>query len=316
MIVAALTGLFGEVLLYGRAPAELRAELSLTLLFGTASVLSLVVGAAKIEAALADKDGPRAVRRVSGILAGSFFGMAAVGAASLDLSSVSLVHARLGWSLMFAFVASVMVVFAERGRYVGAGFLALGQRAAVLALVGLALLVGARLTVAAPLQSLAAVRPAVHAVVAMEPSAKVSTVASAPEAASAPAALPSSAPEAPVGSAAPPPSAAAAPPGKPGQIEIASVTSRGLLEADARGGVQRRLDRLQACVDEPKNQQRGVISLKVGVDASGSVGYARLTGGELSGTPLANCLLLVFYKMGFAAPASNNAGFDITLRAP
>ena len=37
---------------------------------------------------------------------------------------------------------------------------------------------------------------------------------------------------------------------------------------------------------------------------------------ELVGTPLAACLLPVFYKMGFAAPPSNNAYFEITLRAP
>lgn len=56
--------------------------------------------------------------------------------------------------------------------------------------------------------------------------------------------------------------------------------------------------------------------MRVGIDASGSVGFVRTTGGDLVGTPLAACLLPAFYKMGFAAPASNSAHFEITLRAP
>ena len=76
------------------------------------------------------------------------------------------------------------------------------------------------------------------------------------------------------------------------------------------------MERLQACLADPKNQQSGLLTLKVGIDPSGSVTYTRPTGGDLSGTPLAACLLLVFYKMGFAAPASNSANFEITLRAP
>ena len=49
---------------------------------------------------------------------------------------------------------------------------------------------------------------------------------------------------------------------------------------------------------------------------SGSVSYSKATGGDLSGTPLGACLLAVFYKMGFAAPASSGATFEITLRIP
>lgn len=89
-----------------------------------------------------------------------------------------------------------------------------------------------------------------------------------------------------------------------------------MLEADARGGVMRRFDKLQACLTLPKNEQRGSLSLKLGIDANGSVTYSRATGGDLLGSPLATCLLPVFYKMGFAAPASTNAYFEITLRAP
>ena len=67
---------------------------------------------------------------------------------------------------------------------------------------------------------------------------------------------------------------------------------------------------------DPKNQQSGTLSLKVGIDPSGSVSYSKTTAGDLVGTPLAACLLPAFYNMGFAAPASNSAAFEITLRAP
>jgi hypothetical protein len=109
-------------------------------------------------------------------------------------------------------------------------------------------------------------------------------------------------------------SAKALAPTKLGDIAVDSVTVRGMLEADARGGVSRRTDRLSACLADPKNQQTGSLIIKVGIDASGSVADSRAVGGDLVGTPLAACLLPVFYKMGFAAPASGGAGFEITLR--
>jgi hypothetical protein len=304
--LATITGLLGEALLYERAAPELRAELSLPLLFGTASVLALGVGAAKMEAALADKDGSLVVRRAAGIIAGSVCGMAAVGAVSLDLSSNSLTHARLGWGFMFAFVASVLIVFAQRGRYAGAGLLALGRQALILALVGAALLAGARLTVAAPAHPTTAPAP--------EPPGPAAVVDAPPAAApDAPATAE------PVASDAVAPAAAAPLPSTGGaarQLEIGAVTTRGLLEADARGGVTRRMDRLQACLADPKNQQSGELTLKINIDASGSVANSKPTAGDLTGKPLADCLVLQFYKMGFAAPSADNAGFDITLRAP
>src|SRR5690349_9621402 len=113
VVAATSLGLLGAAIVYGRSPAELRGELSLPLLFGCTSVFALAVGAAKIEAALSEKDGPRVVRRAAGIVAGTFFGMAAIGAASFDLSSGSLAQARLGWALMFALVAATVIVFAD-----------------------------------------------------------------------------------------------------------------------------------------------------------------------------------------------------------
>jgi len=321
VVAATSLGLLGAAIVYGRSPAELRGELSLPLLFGCTSVFALAVGAAKIEAALVEKDGPRVVRRAAGIVAGTFFGMAAIGAASFDLSSGSLAQARLGWALMFALVAATVVVFADRARYAGVGLLALGKRASVLLLVGGALLVGARLTAAAtpapaPRLAVASAIPALVASEAAPPEAAPSApaaVEAAPSAAASAAPLDSAAP---VASAAPSAAAVAPTGGEAGSVQVDALTARGMLEADARGGVARRTDRLQACVADPKNAQKGTLSLRIGVDPSGSVGYSRATGGDLKGTPLGTCLLAVFYKMGFAATAASSANFDITLRVP
>lgn len=320
VVGATAIGLLGQAIVYGRSPAELRGELLLPLLFGGASVLALAVGAAKVEAALVDRDGPRVVRRCAGIVAGTFFGMAAVGAASFDLSSGSLAQARLGWALMFALVAATLGVFAQRARYAGVGLRSLGARAWVLALVSAALLVGAFLTAgAARVRVAMAATPATT--VPARPSAAEPQPAATPSTswAVAPVAAESAAPLANAVASAQASAglAPAAPPaGEPGTLQVDAITARGLLEADARGGVARRIDRLQACLADPKNNQHGVLSLKVGVDASGSVSYSKAVGGDLGGTPLGSCLLAVFYKMGFAATTANGANFHITLRVP
>lgn len=324
VMAATAIGLLGEAIVYGRSPEEVRGELLLPLLFSIACVLALAVGAAKLEAALSDKDGPRAVRRSAGIVSGTFFGMAAVGAASLDLSSSTLSQARVSWALMFALIGATIVVFAERARYAGVGLLSLGKRSLLLVLVGLGLVMGARLTAAA-VPARPVVASASRGLPAL-PGAGATVIAPTPEPpanAPAPEASPSAAPAlavavvesaAPVASGAP--SAALAPPaGEPGTVQVEALTARGMLEADARGGVARRTDRLQACLADPKNDQKGTLLLKIGIDSSGSVSYSKATGGDLAGTPVGSCLLAVFYKMGFAAPPAS-AGFEITLRVP
>jgi hypothetical protein len=321
---AAGVGSCVEGALYLRAPSALRAELSLPLLFGIASVLALTVGAAKVEGALADKDGPRVVRRAAGIVAGTFFGMAAIGAASLDLCANAIVEPRVGWALMFGPVLATLLVFAQRARYAGMGLLTLGRRAYVLVLVAGALLTGAGLSssecesrpVAGRQARPAAAPPRAGvpapSVLELPSAVGAPSVAAAPSASAAPVAPSASTSAVPAGAAS---AAAPAPSGHAGELQIEAVTSRGMLEADARGGVQRRSERLQSCLADPKNQQTGTLTLRIGIDPSGSVAYSRATGGELVGTPLAACLLPVFYKMGFAE-TKGNASFDITLRAP
>jgi hypothetical protein len=317
VVVATAIGVLGLAALYGRAPAELRSSLSLPALFGAVAVLSVGAGAAKLDAALADRDGARAVRRAAGLVGGSFLGMASVAAVSFELLLSSLLQARFGWACMLPVVVSSLIVFAQRGRLAGAGAISLGKRGLVLGLLGLALVVGLRFWVtpasAAPRPRATPVEPAAApAAEAQVPEATVPAAAPTPET-SAAAAVASAAPSAP-GSAVAALAPSAAPGSAPGQLQVETVTTRGILEADARGGVERRIARLQACLAEPTNQQSGVLSLKIGIDSAGSVSYSKATGGDLVGTPLAACLLSVFYKMGFAAPASSSAHFQITLR--
>lgn len=287
-------GVLGEVVAYFAAPSPLRSDLALPLLFATAGILAMGVGSAKIDAALTRKDGACVVRRASGIVAGGFFAMAAVGAASLDLGQSSLHHARLAWALMFSLVASVLVVFVQRTRYAGAGLLELGHRAWLLAMIVVALLVGAGLTRSS---SARAEGPAVAG-----PPLPVASVVVMP-----PPAAPAPAPSAPA-------VVASAAPVAPSQLSIEAVSARGMLEADARSGVARRMDRLTACLADPKNTQTGTLNVKASIDAAGSVADSRALGGDLASTPVGACLLRVFYNMGFASPSSGSAAFEITLR--
>jgi hypothetical protein len=308
-----IIGMLGIAAVHFRAPAELRSDLGLPALFGMASVLALTAGAAKLEGALRERDGARALRRSAGLIAGTVLGMAAVAAVSLELVLTSLVHARLGWAYMLPLVASLLMAFAARARLAGGGALALGGRGLTAGLVGLMLLIVARTTVSPKPARAEAIPP--PAVAVADPPLPAGSAVSAAAVAngSAPPAGPSIA-AVPAGAS--PSADPASPSAAPGALQIESLVAHGLFEADARGGVTRRLDKLQACLDDPKNRQSGSLTLKVGIDGAGSVDYSRATGGDLVGTPLAECLLPVFYKMGFAAPAADSSYLEITLRAP
>jgi hypothetical protein len=310
-VTAVAVGVLGLGAVYLRTPAALRGELLLPGLFGVVAVLALGAGAAKLDAALADRNGARAVRRAAGLIAGTFLGMASVAFVSFELLLTSLAHARFGWAYMLPLVLAALIVFLQRGRLAGAGALLLGGRGLVLAVVGLALLGSGRLLVTA--RATAVPLPRAAASAEAPPPAPTPEIASA---APAPEAAPSAEP-APSASAAIAASASAPAPvaGVPGELQVEAVSTRGMLEADARGGVARRMPKLQACLEDANNQQSGALSLKIGIDAAGSVAYAKATGGELMGTPLAACLLPIFYKMGFASPPSS-AYFEITLRSP
>ncbi len=314
--VATAIGLALPALLYASAPAFVRSEVSLPLLVSVASVLALAVGAAKVEGALCDNDMPRLVRRAAGIVAGAFLGMAAICAASLAPSEGTLSNARLGWVMMSGPLLAVLVVFGSRVRYAGMGVLSLGWRALALAPVALALPVAAQLSAGLapyPPTGLRETRSAAQMKEPIAPAGAANSSSPAPrEAPPVVAAAEASNPPPTAGSSAAPNTPSVA---EPSGLRIESIGTRGVLEADVRGGIERRFGRLQACLADPKARQSGALTLKVGIDASGSVIYSRTLGGDLVGSPLASCLLPVFYKMGFAAPRSGAASFEITLRA-
>jgi len=304
---AAALGLLALPMLYLMSPVASRAGLPLPLLFGAASVIALAVGAAKLDAALAEKDGPRALRRAAGLIAGSALSMTAIAAVSLELLGTLPVAARFGWACMVPLAAAAVVVFAQRTRLAGGGALALGWRALVLSVAALLLLGIARFTVRPqPVESPPApAAPVVGDAVAPPPVEPLPAEPAAP-----PLSASAAAPPVPSLSAVPPTAGAF------GELLIETVVPKGLLEADARGGVQRRFDRMQACLAEPANQQHGALTLRITLDPGGSVTHVRSIGGDLVDTPLAACLLPVFYQMGFAAPAAGGGHFEITLRAP
>jgi len=316
VLIAAAAGLSGELAVYARAPFNVRSELALSMLFALASIAALVVGSAKIEGALERRDGASVIRRSSGLVSGTCFGLGAIGAGALELGSMSREHAGWGWALMFGLLASTFVAFGRRARYAGAGSLSLGPKLLGLLLLLVALLVGAKLRVGFKTPTPPSREAAPSATATSLVPTSLDSAGAAPSGSVAPA------PDLPSATAPPAPSivpsaaeSVVAPAAAPGSLSIESVTARGLLEADVRGGVLRRIERLNACLDGHENRQAGLLTLKIGIDASGSVTYSKAVGGDLAGTPLAKCLLANFYKMGFAAPAVENASFEITLRS-
>jgi hypothetical protein len=334
VLLSLALGLSGLAGLYRWAPVALRADLSLPIFFGTVSVLGVAVGGAKLDGALAEKNGPRALRRAAGLVLGSYLGMAAVAAVSLELVLRSLVLARFGWSFMLPTVAAALVTFAERGRLAGAAGKSLGARGLVLAGCGLLALAGGRWLVSpalhaephqshtelaasgpAPEPPLAAAiiaAPAAPEPVASQPAPSIAAEPPSPDLPLAASAAESAAAPAPAVTEQP---GVALPEGASGQLQIDSITARGMLEADARGGITRRLDRLEACLAEPKQRQSGLVTFKLVVDTSGSVTFNRAIGGDLVDSPLAACLMPIFYKLGFATPAATGATVVVTLRS-
>ncbi|MEO6600272.1 MAG: hypothetical protein ABIQ16_10395 [Polyangiaceae bacterium] len=297
------------------AGAPLRLRLLPLALFSLLAVLSVAFGAARMDAAVAERQSARAVRRASGILSGAFLGMLAIGALTLALASTEANLGRPAWSHVLPLLASVLVAFAARTRLAGAGALALGQRGLWRGVLGLAALVVGRYALVprplAPAPREAAARVAPSEVALGAPALPSSVADAAPSADSAP---PSVVP-APETSPPTAPSAAPATAEGPGEIvQIEALELHGMPGLDARGGVMRRIKKLEACVNSDSTKASGSITFKVGIDDQGGVTYLKNIGGDLEHTPVASCLSLAFYKMGFAPPLSGSATIKITLR--
>lgn len=295
---------------------------------------ALAVGTARLDAALRGKDLARASRIAGELSSGTWLALTALAAAALAAAAAKL-HAdgaklaslgwpaarsiaRLAWLYTFPLVGAFYVVFAGRIALVGLGVRSRSAAWFPAAAVTLAAVAGARFglfrstpSVARPVvpaaEPKAAPTPA-HGTVVPEPPAvprgEPSTSASAPSASA-------SGGPAPVPSSSLPPAASVPSPG-PGRVSIQSLSTRGMLETDARAGLTRRFALLEACLEGRVSAIPETLSVRIFVDRTGSVSNVRPEGGELVDTPFGQCAIRNFYRMGFAS-GGDPASFELTL---
>jgi hypothetical protein len=97
-------------------------------------------------------------------------------------------------------------------------------------------------------------------------------------------------------------------------VEVSAA--EGVYEEDARRSILRRIERGRECIRRDPTA-RGVLSLRVVVDANGSVTTVVPLSGDLLGSDFAKCAMLWMYRVGFASPhARDSAKFEVTLHFP
>ncbi len=267
------------------------------------------------------------VRRLVG---GAWLGVAAIAAASLAgaaagllawspagrVSHGALVAAeragRLGWLHALPLIGMVLVVFVRRTELVGLATLSAGRRwlgltlAAGLSLgAGRYVLAQERTRVAAEADAACALAPAAPP----PPTSVAAGLASiAPE-------LPSIgvAGSAPQGSASPT-SSADTDPGAGAVISVASLQASGVLEAGVSTPIDRRRNLLERCAERGGLHEAATLSVRIVVGVEGGAASVTPTGGDLTGTPVGDCLMRAFYHMGFPPPLSKPATVALTLR--
>jgi hypothetical protein len=117
------------------------------------------------------------------------------------------------------------------------------------------------------------------------------------------------------GSAAP---AAASPEPKDADSDVGVEVSgaEGVYEEDARRSILRRIERAHECTRKNPSAH-GILSVRVVVDADGSVTNVVPLSGDLLGSSFAKCAMLWLYRVGFATPRSHEgAKFEVTLHFP
>jgi hypothetical protein len=317
----------------GRLQALLPAALAIV------ALASLVTGASRLEAHLRDRAGRASPFSAGLMLSGAWLAIAAIAVASFTHAAIQVQaavasdatidwalatsKARLGWFHAFPLIAAVLSLFAGRFRVAGLGASRVGAPFFPVVLACLVFVAGTRFGLPATLSfgSGSALhgeprtRVTPPSVVAVARSAPLAPAQSAPPTASvAPAA--SVVPDA--GSAPADDAGASAPEPAPGPgsetIMLESIEATGILEKDARGGIERRMNLLEECVTTGRLAKTGTLSARLSVDANGSVPTLRITGGDLEGTPFAVCAMRAFYRTGFASGGSP-ASIELTLRA-
>jgi hypothetical protein len=110
----------------------------------------------------------------------------------------------------------------------------------------------------------------------------------------------------PTASPAPSPSAAA--PNKPGKVRTGAVLVSGYLALEAVDKVvQTKLDAVRACYDDGRRRTpllQGRVTVKLAIDASGSVAQACNGGSDLPSYPVVTCIVSATSKLTFPAPES------------
>jgi hypothetical protein len=317
----------------GRLQALLPAALAIVALG------SLVTGASRLEVHLRDRAGRTSPFSAGLMLSGAWLAIAAIAVASFAHAAIQVQgaleadatidwalatsKARLGWFHAFPLIAAVLSLFVGRFRVAGLGASRVGAPFFPVVLACVVFVAGTRFGLPATL-SLGAggalrgeprTRVTPPQVVEVARDAAPSPAQPAPPAASA-APVSSVALEAgpaPVDDAGP--SVPEAAPGPSSEtIAIETIEATGILEKDARGGIERRMNLLEECVTTSRLAKTGTLSARLSVDANGSVPTLRITGGDLEGSPFAVCAMRAFYRTGFASGGSP-ASIELTLRA-
>jgi hypothetical protein len=323
----------------GRLQALLPAALAIVALG------SLVTGGSRLEAHLRDRTKHASAPAAGLLLSGAWLAIAAIATASFTLAAIqvhgaldgstsvdwalSTSKARLGWFHAFPLITAVLALFIGRFRLAGLGARSVGAPFFPVVLACVVFVAGTRFGLPAALSFGVgtALRKEAPPPVTSRPAAEVAReaaptpprpvprVTSAEPTASAELAA-SSQPDA---SAAPMVDGdASAPTAAPATgsetIAVDSIQATGILEKDARSGLERRMNLLEECVTTSGLAKTGTLSARLSVDANGSVPTLRITGGDLEGTPFAVCAMRAFYRTGFASGGSP-ASIELTLRA-
>jgi hypothetical protein len=333
-----LTGLVFAVVSARRGPQTL----TIVPILALVAVIASSIGAAVLEFAAIERNRLQEARLARDLLTGTFLSMAAIACASLAVAAGSIAQshnpmsadttwnaailaARLAWLHVFAVTLPLIIVFMRRTELAGLGTLAATGNWPTLVLVCVAGIGWARYQLSASAEDVfsAAQRTAVRAAVTPKPElVGVSLPAAAPVEPSEVA--PSAAIEDAGNPAVPdakdarhkdsvtPQLETASDGAPPSRIRIGGVKVEGMHEADAYGGVERRFNLLDECLKK-HGEDSGELTAKVTIDEKGSVTRVVPTEGNMQETKLGQCLMLSFYRMGFAAAKSGTATFVLSL---
>ncbi len=291
-------------------------------LLAFSSVFALGLGAFKLEPLAHGGPPDRAAATTRRLLGGTWLGMAAIMVASQAGGTAGLLAAsgpdnasraawgaaavagRLGWLQALPLAGMSLVVFALRAEL--AGIATLSAKGNWLGFAGAALLSGAggrrtlaleRARAAAEPNPVAGATPPASAQMAADP---VPATGSASGANGQPSAS----------NRAPPP--ADPPEGASRLVRVESVAVEGVPEPEVGATIERRRQLLEDCARA--GADAGTLAIEIVVSAGGGASRVAPVGGELAATPLAQCMTLAFYHMGFPPPVAKPAKLVVKLR--